>query len=231
MHITLIVLAVFAVIAVVFLTMGSDPAAKRRQALQNLAKLLSSQLETIEGYENSFRISFKYQGRECVYEDMEEKGFQGRVFQRGLLKIKTATNFTLGFSEQNVGSVKENVESFADISNPWAQNLGRLFVPKSLERFTVFSNNHQLANTLFLDETAMKAFERFKNVDSRGHPVMSLDFSDGVMVLKFHGVGNLQPSLINFHGNISSIEEYLTKLSVLADRVEVIARDLKLGSL
>ena len=227
MHTTLVVLLVFGVIAVIFLTMGSDAQARRRHALQSLSKLLGAPLESMVGEENSFRIFFKYQGRECTYEDTEEKGFKGQIFRRGILKVKTAVKLTIGFSERDSATVKENVETFADISNPWAQNVGRLSVPKALERFNVFTNNNQLVNMLFTDEVALKTFERFKNVDSRGPPVMSLEVFDGVLGLKFHSAGGLNPSLVNFHGNVSSIEEYLSKISVLAEKIEAIERDIK----
>ncbi len=120
-----------------------------------------------------------------------------------------------------IWAIKDNVQSFSDIRNPWAQNVGKIVVPVALERFIIFSSNIQLANTLLSDERFLTGFVEFKQNDSRGHAVMPfLEFQEGVLILKFHSSGGLQPNLFNFYNNVSSIEGYLEKMIVVAARLE-----------
>jgi hypothetical protein len=158
---------------------------------------------------------------------LEEKGFQGQIFRRGILRVKIAVDLTIGFSESDAGTVKENVGSFSDITNPWAQNVGKLIVPLELSRFKIFTNNNQLVTVLFTDEQVLKIFERFKNMDDRGHPVMSLEAAEGFVSLKFHLRGGLKPSLLILYDNVSSIEENLERLVLVGQRIEQVQAEMK----
>jgi len=227
----LIFLGVLLGLAVVFFLTASESEGKRQRALQALAKILGSEVVPIAGEKNSFRMAFQYKGKSFIYEDIEDIGFQGRVAHWGMLRLPMDINFTLTFTEREMGTVKENVSSFSDIRNPWVQNIGKLISPPSLQSFILSSNNNSMATILLSDVEALKAFENFKAMDSRGHPVMSLEFLEGTLSLKFHAADGLKPALVLVYNNPSSIQEYLDCMIPVVDKVEKIHQEMKARNL
>jgi len=223
--VVLVCVAIFAV--VIFLTAGADAEGRRIRAMKTLADLMGGRVEKLEEQGNSFVVRFEYKGVPFIYEDIEEKGFGDQPFRRGLLKHQTASNLTMGFSERDMGAVKETVTSFADVHTPWVQNIGKVIVPPPLAKFSIFTNNATLANQLLADEQILKIFEKFKNMDSRGHPVMSLEVFEGVVQIKFHSTGGIKPSLFSLHNNVSSIDTYLDKIILVAEQIEKIQKEMK----
>src|SRR3989338_6968915 len=99
----LIILIVVIALAGIILLNAKSPLQKptREQFLQDLAKSLDGILEPIldEGYENCYRIKFNFDGEECIYQDMEKKGFKDKIYG-AYLKIQTPSKLTLTFTEK-----------------------------------------------------------------------------------------------------------------------------------
>lgn len=228
---TLVILGVLIFAVAVFLFAGKNPERKRLNALNALAHLLESSVQEMEGQENSFKIPFNYKGKEFVFEDIEEAGFHMQAFNRALLKLKTPVNLTIGFSERDLATVKDNLSSIEELRNPWMQNVGKVIVPKELIRFNISTNNHQLTSALLADTVVLKTFEKYKDTDSRGHPVMSLEVVEGFVILKLHTVGGIRPSLLNLYNNVSVIEQYLERLLTIGNKIEEFERELKVRNL
>ena len=223
----LVVFGVLIFAVAIFLFAGRNPEKKRQNALHALAHLLESSVQEMGGYENSFRIPFQYKGRDFIFEDIEEAGFHEQTFSRSLLRMKSSVNLSLGFSESLIKTVKDDLTTIDELRNPWLQNVGKVIVPKELQRFNISSNNNQLASALLGDEDVLKIFEKFKDTDSRGHPVMSLEVVEGDLILKFHTVGGITPSLLNLYNNVSVIEQYLEKLLMVGNKIEQCHAELK----
>lgn len=193
----------------------------RDKTLQELADLLEGKLEPMEGFPNSFKIEFTYNGKPFVYEDIEDV-LGNQPHYRGFLKYKTSTNLVLSFTEKSRTQMRSNVQSLQDVvSNPWGINqVNDLVSPPDLKEFTIFTNKTPQANTLLAHEGVVKVFARYKNVDVRGHPVMSLEIVEGVLLLRFHSSPELKPNLFDLRNNAASIEPHLDHMRVVIDRLE-----------
>ena len=212
--------------AIIYLSSGGlgGKRDKRKSYLEEMVKFLEAPLEKIEGEENSYCIKFQYKGREFIYEDIEEAGFKKSVFC-GVLRAKTPFDLNLALTERGRPSMREGITSIQDVTSPWLQNVGKVLTPPELKEFSVFTNNMKAANALLSDGQILKILLRYKNIDSRGHPVMSLEFINGMMALRFHSTGGLVPSLFDLQGNASSIEDYLNKFLVILDKLQKLKDD------
>lgn len=193
----------------------------RDRSLQKLADFLEGKLEPLEGFDNSYKIEFEHKGKSFVYEDVEDKGFSDVSHYRAFLKHKTSTPFVLSFTEKSRTQMRANIKSLQDVvRNPWGSKANDLATPKGLEEFTIFTNQIPQANELFANEQIVDIFVRYKNIDARGYPVMSLEIPDGTAVLRFHGEGELKPNLFDLRSNVASIEHHLDNMVVIIDKVE-----------
>ena len=225
MNILIILAAVIMVGAIIFLTMVSSQRTTRKGYLKNLMAFVEGEMTSIEGAENSFRIQFIYKEKEFIYEDIEEQGFNNALFHSSYLKVRTKSDLNLAFTEKERHRIRDNVSSLKDIHSPWKQNVGKVMLPEELEPFSVYTNNPMLINELMRDEQIIRIFVRFKNVDSRGHPLMSLEIMDGTIILKFHSTAGLRPNLFDLQQNVTLIEDFLEKLVSIVDKVNEIKAD------
>ncbi len=184
-----------------------------------MADFLEGRLEKSQQYDNSYKINFSYKEKTFCFEDIEEQGF-GRHTYKGYLKALTPGKLTLSFTEQSRSGMRSHVSFLSEIAAGGSQDKGRVDLPKALKEFQVYTNDPENANKLLADANIVKVFAHFKNMDPRGHPVMSLEIIEGVVTLKFHPEENLTPNLSGLKSNVSSIEGYLDALLPLVDKVE-----------
>ncbi len=195
---------------------------QRNDYLQAMAHFFEGELIPIAEHDNSFRINFKYRGYECLYEEIELSGLRpGTTSHLGFLKVKTPGRLNLTFSERARTQIRSNAQTLDDVSNArWGTFVGQVRLPKALEEFHAYTNNPQWANNFFNDPKMLKLFTSYKNRDSRGHPLMSLQIVDGVISLEFHSIGGLKPSLLILEYNVTAAEAYLQELIVLAEALK-----------
>ncbi|MCK5580698.1 MAG: hypothetical protein KAJ18_05440 [Candidatus Omnitrophica bacterium] len=211
-------------VAIIFLSRGaSDLQSKRKEYLEGIARIFEAELKEIEGAENSFHIEFKYKDVDFVYEDLEDKGVEDNVVYRGFLKAKLPINLTLSFTEKSRGKIRAKMDTLSDLSSPWTEEGQHIIVPKVLEKFSVYTNMAQKANDLLADEQVFKELARYQSVDSRGHPVMSWDIRGGVISLRFHFGSGLKPSLMELHGDVGVIEDYVQRLLIIINKIKILA--------
>ncbi len=190
----------------------------RKKYLEAMADFLEGRLEKLQRYDNSYKISFFYKEKAFCFEDIEEPGF-GRHTYKGYLKAPTPARLTLSFTEQSRSGMRSQISSLSEIAAGGSQDKGRVDLPKALKEFQVYTNDPENANKLLADAGIVKVFAHFKNMDPRGHPVMSLEIIEGVVTLKFHPAEDLTPNLSGLKSNVSSIEGYLDELIPLIDKI------------
>lgn len=181
----------------------------RKEFWDELQKYLDAQLEPIPEYENSYRVRFTYEGQEFVFEEIEMKGFQDVVL-KGYLRAQTPTKLNLAFSE------KKTARSF----RAEEEGSGRkVSLPQPLQTFNAFTNNRDLCNKLMGDSKIAALFVSLKNVDSRGYPIMPIRIENGLVSLEFNSAKMIQPNLNALKNSVSSIEDYLEKMSLIVDKL------------
>lgn len=189
----------------------------RKQYLDSLARYLGAQAKPIEGFENSIRISFVHQNQPFIYEDIENSDFnpQNKTYN-GYLKTKTDTNFRLNFVEREKSHLIEQAESLKDIATfHWGKGHDIIKLPATFKEFSVLTNNPEITRALFSDNSFTRVLGLFKNTDSYGRPVMSIDFNGEYIVLKFFPPGPVSPSLSELQNDASSIAGYLKRVLIL----------------
>lgn len=210
------------VLAMLYLLRVPTSAVQRSKYLQAMAHFFEGQLLPIDESENSYRINFKYRGYECLYEDIELSGLRsGSSTYLGSLKVKTSSSLSLTFTERSRTQIRSTVQSLDEIANSrWGTIEGQVRLPKVLEEFHAYSNNVPWATEFFNDSKILKLFYSYKNRDSRGHPLMSLQIIDGVVGLEFHSSGDLKPSILVLEHNVTAAESYLQELIAVAQVLE-----------
>lgn len=213
-------------LAILYLLRVPTSVAQRSRYLQAMAHFFEGQLSRIDESDNSHRISFKYRGYECLYEDIELSGLRpGSETYWGSLKVKTASSLSLTFTERSRTQIRSNVQSLDEIVNSrWGSTDGQVNLPKVLEEFHGYSNNVPWANEFFNNPKILKLFCSYKNRDVRGHPLMSLQISDGVVGLEFHSSADLKPSILVLEHNVTAAESYLQELITVAQVLEAFGK-------
>ncbi len=200
------------IIAIVLLSRGTtNSEQKRSEYLQRLAEFLNTQVRPIEGLSNSFELVFKYDDQEFVFQDLEDLGFQSKIF-RAILKTQLKIPLTLTFIEDSKSRLRSDIAVLEQLTSPGAHLGEKVDVPKSLKAFSIATNKPVVVNALFKQADIVKIFNQFKGVDPRGHPTMSLEIRDGMVVLEFHSSGPLKPSWLDLQNNASMIEEFIKKI-------------------
>jgi len=220
----LLVLIVLLSLGGIILLSGKSPFEKKTRELflQELAKLLNGTLELIEGEddESSFRILFRFEGEDFVYEDLEKKGFKSKVY-KAYLKVKTPSKLTVRFTERKHSTkIKTDIFIASEVSTNYVDEHVGLEVPKHLKDLNVTTNDTIEANRLFDDRKISSILKRYKNVDSRGYPFLSLGLVDGTVTLEFHAATTFQPNLSALQGDIASIEDHLEKIMVIVRKLK-----------
>src|SRR3989338_7858656 len=147
MNIWIILIIITLVAGIVLLSGKKAPTQgkKREDQLKEFAHFWEGTLTPLEEYEDSYVITFKFDGRDFEFEDIQDKGLRETEY-KGFLKTKTATDFTVGFTEAPRKNIKSDIVQASHIGGPFAETVA---VPKALKAFSVFSNRPQWVNALF----------------------------------------------------------------------------------
>ncbi len=212
-----IFLLIIGLVAFIFIKKDVNKPSTAKRYMKAMAKFLG--YKNPEGDKDALpnRIEFTYEGHPFVYEHIEESVSRGKVLHRGCLKAKTSLNLTINFTERSRQSIRVNLDTLLDASTP--STPGQIPLPKIFEDFELITNDRIKAIELFSDNQMLKMFQKFKNRDSVGHPVMSLEIVEGFVVLHFHPPGGLKPSLMNLQLNVTSIEEYIRTILPLVKKL------------
>ena len=216
-HIIWIIVGIIGAI-VIFSRVFTKAKDRRQQYLDAMAKYLDGAVTPLPDYEDSYEIKFTYKGANFAYTDIEDPGFHTPTY-RGVLKAPTNDPFTMSFTENPKSKMRADISSISDVLNAW-KDMDVVRLPKELQGFTVFTTNPSRSNALILDEQISKIFLKYKNVDSRGHPVMSLEILEGIVTLKFHPLGaSLNPSIFDLQNNPTSISTHLDRMLPIVTKV------------
>lgn len=216
--ITVIVLLVGGIL---FLSSHSNTRKKTREELKKLIEnYVDAKSVPVEGGAgDSYRINFTYDGKACIYEDLEAVGFVDRV-HKSFLKIPTTSKLTIQFTEKKHQRTIGGGSMLASEMLNEANMGPRVQIPNELQMFSVFTNDTVKANGLFSDWWVRRIFNEFKNMDRQGRPTSSLRIMDGVIILDFHSSGLAHPKSLDFEGNMATLEGYVKKLMRIRDKIE-----------
>ncbi len=210
---------------VIFNIFFSGKGKTRDESLLDLEKFLEGKLELIKGIENSFRLSFTFEGIALSFEDLEVQGFNDKV-NKGFLKAKTVSSLNLTFSEKIAGQgTRSKMIIASDLeANPGQADI-KINMPKYLQDLEVHTNDKVMVNRLFQDPRIINIFSEYKNFNLRGSPLMPLSVKEGVVHLEFYETDMMKPSIVALRKDIPSIEKILAKMSVLVKKIDALDRD------
>ena len=219
----LFILIIILVIGIVVINSNFSVKEKTRdQFLKDLAKFLDGDLQPIEGKNNSYQITFQYEGYAITYEDIESIGFRGEVY-KAYLKIPTKSKLVLYFVEKDPSaSFKMSPIIASDIPNESVAEKTVVNLPKDLKGLGVHTNDPQQVNELFDDPKTVKTILAYKNMSARGYPSMSFRVVEGVVIVEFRSSLSFHPSLDLLKSNIPRIDDFLDELLVFVNRVNEI---------
>jgi len=196
-----------------------------KEYLERMAHFFEGEVAAIPDSANSKRITFKYRGYDCLYEDMELPALQkGAELNVAYLKMKAKSHLSLSFTERERTSIRSNAQTLQEVTHSrWGDNRGLIELPKSLEDFHVYTNDPEKAAKFIKNKKVLRSFESYRNRDARGHPLMSLKVTDGTVVLEFHSTGGLTPSLFELRNNVTAGEAYLQELIEIVEVLQTLA--------
>ncbi len=210
-EIIIIGVIMFFVGGIMWLNTGSPSKKKSRDDLLNdLNRVLEGKLERLEGFENSYRISFTFEGYSFRYEDVESVGFKDKIY-KSYLKIDTDTKLTLIFGEKHRTKLIQHAKSHSH---------GIVRLPKSFQDFGATSNNASLAEAFLDDPKVIKIFKKFAGFDPWGKPRMMIRVAEGAIVLSFDAEAGGLHKPLRYVTETSIIEEYLDQMIILVKRLE-----------
>ncbi|MCK5013856.1 MAG: hypothetical protein KAS66_08540 [Candidatus Omnitrophica bacterium] len=194
----------------------------RKHFLQELADFLEGTLELVEGdsSENSFRIKFRFKGEDFVYEDLENQGFNDKVY-KAFLKAKTPNKLTLTFAEKKRSTkIKTDIFIASEISTQYVNEHIQVRVPTYLKDLKVLTNDPVATNKIFADSKTASIFKKFKNIDSRGYPFLCIGIVNGEVILEFRSTKACHPNIFDLQADVPSIDGYLEKLMVIIRKLK-----------
>ncbi|MGE0268857.1 MAG: hypothetical protein AB7S78_10445 [Candidatus Omnitrophota bacterium] len=198
---------------IMFLNSGSPSKKKSREdLLADLAKVLEGKLVPIEDYQNSYRISFDFEGYKFNYEDIEAASFKDKIY-KSYIKISTTSKLTLTFGEKKRTQLIEHSKTVQH---------GVVRLPKELQNFGAFSNNPPAAEVFLDDVKVLKILKKFQDVDTWGRPMMAVKISSGTIIVEFDSTGRSIHKALRFVTESSVIEEYLDDVLVLTKKLEAL---------
>ena len=210
------------IITVVVILLGGQSTGRRKkpEELKDLIEeFVQAKSEPILGYENSYQIKFSYEGKVCIYEDYETKGFHN-VVHKPFLKMPTPSKLNIQFTEKKYERLVSSRPMLASDMLSDVKFAPTVQIPKELRMFNIATNDVMLTNELFNDWRVKRVFNEFKNIDAQGRPSSSLKILDGVIILEFHSSGLSHPKSLDFEANMGQLETYIKKLLVIRNKIE-----------
>lgn len=194
---------------------------KTRDELKKMIeKFVDAKSLPIEGAAgDSYQIHFSYDGKACIYEDLEGVGFHDKI-HKSFLKVPTPSKLTVQFTEKKRERAIGGGPMLASEMLNDAHRSPKPQLPKELTMFSVFTNDAAKVNELFGDWWVRRIFNEFKHIDRQGRPTSSLKIMNGVIILDFHTSGLAHPKSLDFEDNMAPLENYIKKLMRIRDKIE-----------
>jgi hypothetical protein len=192
----------------------------RPQFLKELENFLEGKMEPADDKKNGYKITFSIDGVEMVYEDFPEVGFEDQAF-RGCLRCPIGFKYTVNFTEkERKRSLGSGMVTVSDKSTDMALQ-ERVYVkfPEKLNMFNVFTDNVELTNAILFDRECLDLFIKYKNIDATGYPIMSLRIINGEVLLDFHSIGSLKPSIDEIRSDKAKMDGYIDDVKKLVQKI------------
>lgn len=215
-------IVVVIVVAILILTGSSPMKAKTREDyLEELRRYLEGQLTPLTGDTPGYQVAFNFEGRDFIFEDIEQEGFQEKV-HKAFLKTKINSPLAIRFTEGTRMTIRSTLVQVSDIKdNPIEQ----LSVPKELQKFKVTTNDIEKTNALFDDPKISKLFVHYFNTGLRGDPMMALRIQDDWLSLEFCEPHHMRPNLFDLMQAPAKIEHELFNMITLANTIEALPKN------
>ena len=218
MNIWIVVIIGALVLGIILLSGKNVPIQRkgREQMLKEFADFWEGAVTPLAGQEDAYSIAFKFDGRDFIFDAVQDKGFQ-KIEYKGFLRTRAATDLTVEFTEAPRSSIKSNIIQASHIKEP---TLETVVTPKDLKVFSIFSNRPGLLNGLFRDYRVLDIFLNFKSAGARGEPVMPLRVQDGLISLEFVSSHTMKANLDEILQSPAKSERFVASLTVLAKGIE-----------
>ncbi|HLF17973.1 MAG TPA: hypothetical protein VI749_03650 [Candidatus Omnitrophota bacterium] len=215
MAVIITVIVLLMVGAIIYLKRPSQKEIKTRdEFLSELVEFVEGKLEPLEGFENSFKISFNFEGHSLVYEDMELPGFKAKS-NKCFLKAPVPQKFDLQFQEkeQSAKIIQSNAPAYGKGETHRAG--GKVELPSKLKRFDVSTNDYQLANRFLSQAKVVQILGEYDNVDFRGNHFIAIKIIRGEIILEFYTEGRYHPNLGSVKNNIHLFDDHIKNVLTL----------------
>ena len=215
----IIAFIVIALLAGIFYLEAQSQSKKkpREQFLEELSQALEGRIEPMVDIKNSFRVSFTFNDKNFIFEDIEDEGFRETLY-KAFLRVKTDTKFNLSFAEKKVRSVirPDMIMTSQIPDEPFVPEV-KLDLPNQFRSFETLTNNVEIVNKLFKNTKLLPFFLECRNVDSRGWPFMTFKIVDGFLILEFQAFGSAFPSLSVLYKDVRIMKNYLNPMCTIVD--------------
>jgi hypothetical protein len=219
MMIFLTVIVVLLVGAIILLSSQLTSKGKTRDDLfTSLENFVGTKRQPIEGYENSYMLSFPFEGKTFLYEDIETRGFNDKIY-KAFLKLQTKSKVTIQFTEKRHEKLLGKSISATDMLGSTSRTVQ---IPKELSMFHISTNDIDTTNALLSDLKVRKIFSEFKNIDAQGRPSNSIKMVDGMIILEFHSSGSTYPKNLHLDHDIGAFENYIKRLLTVSRKLETL---------
>jgi len=222
----IIAIVVVLVAGIVWMSRGpKDSAVLREKYLLSLTDYLEGRKEPLEGFNNSYRITFSHEGFEFNFEDIEDAGIR-TTFYKGFLTVKSRSRLSLTFTEKEAATFRTKAKTIKDLSSGWGMDSVLVHLPPELKRFGVYTNDPPRAGKLVADSRVTGILADCSNEDKFGHPLMSMEIIDGMLILRFHPPGILKPTLYDLRHNVTTIDPFLDDMAYIVKKLNAIEAEM-----
>jgi hypothetical protein len=211
-------------IAIVFLISGLNAhTPTREETLQKLAAKWKGKIEPLPEAENSYRMTFVFEGQEFIFEDRECQGFNGKIY-RGTLRSHSRINFNMYFVErERTHAVRSDITIASNIA---AHSGPEVVLPSGFKDFRIITSRPFWAQSLLNNKKVAAIFQEFKNIDQRGSKAFSIKIIEGEVMLEFHPTVEFKPNIPNLRSDPDSFESYILKVDLVINALRKISEDI-----
>ena len=116
--------------------------------------------------------------------------------------------------------IRSSIFIVSEVSAQYINQRDQLQVPEYLKDLKVFASDASEANKILEDNRIAGILKKYKNVDARGYPSLSIGIIDGVVILEFRSVKTYKPNISALREDVSSIDDYLEQLIAIARKLK-----------
>lgn len=217
----IVTIAGFVLLGIIFLG-GYKPGKNidREDFIAKVEDYVEGEREPIGEFDEAYKVDFTFEGDKFSFEDSFVMGFNGPV-RKVHLKCIVDNNFTLNFTEKQVNAtVRSEMLLASEIPDELPDKGPQIKAAKEFDEFVIQTNDIPLTNKILNDKRVISVFMGYKNKDNRGRPYFSIKIMQGVIALHFHNSAILNPSLLALQSEVSTLENYIDKIMVIANKIK-----------